>query len=93
MIVASCSSTVVTSTVVTTEITHISFAGPVYEVVDANGKKWHFEYHPYLGPTLITMKGEPFKRFPSEHSPFWEAFGQWVVPHEHRNCTCGVTTS
>ncbi len=54
----------------------ICFGGPDYTII-AGGKRFYFERHSYLGPILLTKKGDPAARQPGERSPFWTAFTQW----------------
>jgi hypothetical protein len=50
---------------------------PEHEVTDANGKTWRFEFHSFLGPTILRKDGQPRARLPGERSPFWPAFTAW----------------
>ncbi len=42
---------------------HISFGGPEYDI-QVDGKRFHFEMHPYCGPVAINKRGEELKRQP-----------------------------
>lgn len=51
---------------------------PLYRIRDKKGKVWIFEYHFFCGPTVLRKDLEPFKRFPGEKSPFWDALEKWL---------------
>lgn len=46
-------------------------------VVDANGKTWLFDWHAFLGPTVLTKAFEPRLHQPGPRSPFWPALALW----------------
>lgn len=71
-----------------TVILHMSFGGKTYTVTDSRGKVWSFEYHWYLGPTVLNKDGSPRVRQPGIKSPFWAALDKWTPDADHRNCTC-----
>jgi hypothetical protein len=57
----------------------VCLGGPDHEVTDARGKVWRFEFHEYLGPTVLRKDGSPYKRIgPPEGSSFWPAFEKWL---------------
>lgn len=43
---------------------------------------WLFEFHNYLGPTIIDEEGEP-KEYPPEDHPFWRALYKWIKRGKH----------
>lgn len=52
--------------------------GPIYRISDRKGKQWIFEFHEYLGPTVLTGKNyEVAKQQPGERSEFWPPFEAW----------------
>lgn len=56
---------------------HLNCGGPSYEI-DAGGKRWFFEWHPYFGPTVLNRNTEaPIVTQPAENSPFWDAVTWW----------------
>jgi len=46
--------------------------------VVVNGKRVHFDFHEYCGPTVLDVHGEPAKRQPGERNPFWPVFNEWL---------------
>lgn len=38
---------------------------------------WRWEFHEFLGPTFVDKKGNSVNS-PSEHSPVWNAFNDWL---------------
>lgn len=57
---------------------HILYGGPQLMIIDRHAKVWHFEDHPYCGPTHTNAKGEIKTKQPSEKSPFWECINAWT---------------
>lgn len=55
---------------------HISQGGPT-RVLQVNGKRFHFEMHPYCGPILIGKRGDPLANQMNNH-PFWTAVSHWA---------------
>lgn len=52
--------------------------GPLYRIIDSQGKVWLFELHSYCGPTVLTAKTEEIATVqPGERSRFWPAFELW----------------
>lgn len=54
----------------------IAHAAPSF-VLRWQGRTYYVEWHPYCGPARLRKDGEPFKRQPSQRSPFWKAVGEW----------------
>ena len=54
------------------------FGGPDRRIVDGKGKTWRFEDHPYCGPSVVDMHGDPKDEQPPEGSPFWDAVTHWA---------------
>ena len=53
--------------------------GQDYKILDANGKVWRFEMHPYCGPIVLTRQtGEVSEAQPPENSPFWDCVDLWL---------------
>lgn len=56
----------------------VCFGGPNHQIVDAKGKLWNFEMHPYAGPIALTRKTlEIMDTQPPENSLFWECVSFW----------------
>lgn len=52
--------------------------GPI-QTLDAGGKRFLFEFHPYCGPVVVNAKThEPLSRQPGERNAFWVAVTQWA---------------
>lgn len=52
---------------------HICIA-PAYRMAS----RWHFEDHPYCGPTLLDKRGEPTSALlDSDTHPFWGHYQRW----------------
>lgn len=64
---------------------HISYAGPTRHIIDAKGKRWTFEMHPYCGPVVLNRHGDPALRQPGEKSPFWNAVTRWTQTGQKLN--------
>ena len=56
------------------------------------GRTWHFESHPFLGPWPVKANGEPFKKMPGEKSKFWPAFAAWQA-HQRKAEKEGTPTT
>ena len=50
----------------------------IFTVTDANGREWRFDYHHYLGPSVLKANGDPRERQPGIKSSFWPAFSAWA---------------
>ncbi len=51
--------------------------GPTYEI-EADGKRWFFEWNWYAGPTVLNRNTHaPIVTQPGEKSPFWDAVVWW----------------
>ena len=48
-----------------------------HSITDQAGRKWHFEWHPMFGPTVLTAQGAARVRQPGVKSAFWDAFEAW----------------
>lgn len=59
---------------------HVTFR-ELFEVKDAAGKVWHFEWHDYCGVTVLRKDGKARRHQPSKESAFWPAFGKWLKKH------------
>lgn len=46
--------------------------------IRAGGENFDFEFHYYLGPTMIGKRGNPISWFPPQKSPFWDALHWWL---------------
>lgn len=46
--------------------------------IRAGGKEFHFEFHPFCGPTMIGKRGNPVQAMPPQRSPFWDALYWWL---------------
>lgn len=57
---------------------HISFGGPIRHL-SVGTKTWHFEDHPYCGPVVVDMHGEPLAKQPSETDTFWTHVNAWYA--------------
>ena len=55
-------------------IANISLGGPEYDI-QVNGKRYHFEMHPYCGPHVLNRNGEPAAHQPQE---FLHAASLWA---------------
>lgn len=42
-------------------------------------REFRFEFHDFLGPTVVGKHGDPMKVQPSERSPFWPALERWLA--------------
>jgi hypothetical protein len=51
--------------------------GPDFKI-RAGDKEFCFEFHPYLGPTIIGKRGNPVSTMPPQNSPFWDALYWWI---------------
>lgn len=73
---------------------HISFGGPMRQIVDGKGKSWHFEDHPQFGPATTNRRGDIQATQPPELSPFWTAVTHWSQQGKHISTTglCVWTT-
>lgn len=51
--------------------------GPTYEI-EADGRRYFFEMHPYCGPTVLNRNTHvPIVTQPGERSDFWSAVDAW----------------
>lgn len=57
----------------------ITLGGSDHVVIDARGRRWTFEFHPYCGPIVLKANGDPASRQPSSRSPFWPPFEAWLA--------------
>jgi hypothetical protein len=58
-------------------IIHISYGGSV-QTIEAGGREWRFEMHPYCGPVIVHKRTEEIlKNQPGPRSPFWDAVEAW----------------
>ncbi len=57
--------------------THAIVTYPDLYEVTHEGRVWRFEYHEWLGPTVVRKDGEPCAKQPGYRSPFWAAFETW----------------
>ena len=48
------------------------------------GKKWHWTFHDYLGPTFTDETGEPLERQPGANHRVWKAFEKWLTQRNQR---------
>ena len=56
----------------------LNMAPPVRRIV-SGGKEFFFEFHEYLGPSIVNKKtGNPTGTFPRKNSPFWDAVWNWL---------------
>lgn len=56
---------------------YISLGGPQRVIVDAKGRRWDFEMHPYFGPSVTNRAGDIKDKQPGMRSSFWHAFYAW----------------
>ena len=63
---------------------YVMMGGPDFKI-RAGDKEFHFEFHSYLGPTMLAKQGgrgreiwNPTHRFPPQNSPFWDALYWWI---------------
>lgn len=59
---------------------HITFR-ELFELKDAAGKVWRFEWHDYCGVDVVSRSGRLLSRQPGKRSTFWPAFQQWLDDH------------
>ena len=59
------------------QIIHISFGGPILHL--HADKPYTFEDHPYCGPIVCDMHGEPKAKQPNELSTFWTHVNAWYA--------------
>ena len=52
--------------------------GPIHTLIDARGKRWTFENHPYCGPMIVSPKTHEPAREPGPKSAFWPAYEKWL---------------
>lgn len=57
----------------------ILLGGPDRLILDAKGKTWLFEDHPYCGPVVLTKTGAPKEPQPPDRSPLWAATNLWYA--------------
>jgi hypothetical protein len=60
------------------KLIHISTGGPNRVILDATGKRWMFEMHPFCGPAALDARGEIASKQPGPRSPFWHAVTRWA---------------
>lgn len=70
----------------TPEVIHVHVCGVVEigTVTGKSGRAYRFEYDDYFGPMLITKKGKPWKRQPSDTHEFWPRFSEWLCDRLER---------
>lgn len=51
---------------------------PEFTLTLADGRRFRFDWHRYLGPTFLGADGEPLARQPGERHPLWPAFTAWT---------------
>lgn len=54
----------------------LTFAPPD-RIIEADGKRWTFEWHNFCGPVVLNKRGDPASIQPPERSPFWRAVTLW----------------
>ena len=55
----------------------INVGGPTRRI-RSGGKEFLFEFHEYLGPTMIGKRGDTIQSMPPMNSPFWDALHFWL---------------
>lgn len=57
---------------------HICFAPPEQRI-RVGERVFVFEFHDYLGPTVLGKNGDPLKNQPGKRSTFWPALEAWLA--------------
>jgi hypothetical protein len=57
--------------------TIVDMAPPVRRIV-SGGKEFLFEFHDFLGPSLVGKRGQILATMPPQRSPFWDALHFWI---------------
>ena len=65
-------------------VIHITFR-ELFELTDAAGKVWRFEWHDYCGVDVVGRRDESLARQPGRRSAFWPAFQKWLDDHRAGN--------
>jgi hypothetical protein len=55
----------------------VNMAPPMLKI-NSGGKCFHFEFHHFLGPAMLSKRGDPIQSFPPRNSPFWDALRWWI---------------
>lgn len=55
----------------------LNMGGPNLRIT-AGGQVFRFEFHEYLGPSMIGKRGDIIQNFPGKYSPFWDALHFWL---------------
>lgn len=55
----------------------VTTSGPTMNIC-SGGEEFLFEFHEFLGPSMIGKRGQPVESFPEQRSPFWDALYFWI---------------
>jgi hypothetical protein len=55
----------------------VDMAPPVRKIV-SGGKEFLFEFHDFLGPSLVGKRGQILQTMPPQRSPFWDGLHFWL---------------
>jgi hypothetical protein len=55
----------------------LNMAPPTLKI-RSGGQEFQFEFHEYLGPSMVGKRGDPIRGFPPQRSPFWDALHWWI---------------
>lgn len=55
----------------------LNVSGPT-RIIRAGDTDYLFEFHEYLGPTMVGKRGNALQLLPPKRSPFWDALYWWL---------------